>query len=94
MKNKIKEHFFPADKSVSDCLWKECLFDGFTLDRKQEVVIIHILTQFNQVCVRCLQLAKDHDIRFFETSAKSSINVDEVSWTVTTDKLSLFNFTT
>lgn len=27
----------------------------------------------------CWQLAKDHGIRFFETSAKSSINVEEVS---------------
>uniref|UniRef100_A0A3Q3VU11 Ras-related protein Rab-13 n=1 Tax=Mola mola TaxID=94237 RepID=A0A3Q3VU11_MOLML len=31
------------------------------------------------------KLAKDHSIRFFETSAKSSINVEEVSWTLTTD---------
>lgn len=45
----------------------------------------HILAYNNQLSVCCWQLAKDHGIRFFETSAKSSINVEEVSWKKTTD---------
>lgn len=55
----------------------------FILDKKQEVFISRILTHRNQILSS--QLAKDHGIRFFETSAKSSINVEEVSWNVTTE---------
>lgn len=55
----------------------------FTLDKKQEVFIARILTHRNQILSS--QLAKDHGIRFFETSAKSSINVEEVSSNVTTE---------
>lgn len=55
------------------------LFEEWTLDKKQEVIINHILTYCNLIFICYWQLAKDHGIRFFETSAKSSINVDEVS---------------
>lgn len=55
----------------------------FILDKKQEVFIARVLTHHNQILLS--QLAKEHGIRFFETSAKSSINVEEVSRNITTE---------
>lgn len=75
-----REWLFEEGLSVSRVLW--CTHFAFTLDKKQEVIITHILT-YCKCGVFCWQLAKDHGIRFFETSAKSSINVEEVSRNVT-----------
>lgn len=62
-----------------------CASFELPLDKMQDVIITDTTTYYNQLCVCCWQLAKDHGIRFFETSAKSSINVEEVSRKINTD---------